>query len=111
MLKLLVEQRQLIINDHDTIHELSRFSKKGVSYEAEAGCNDDLVMGLVLFAWMTDQQYFRELTDINTLMKLRDKTEEELENDLVPFGFMDDGQPDDDIIDLVRNPDRDLMFF
>jgi len=111
MLKLLVEQRQLIINDHDTIHELSRFSKKGVSYEAEAGCNDDLVMGLVLFAWMTDQQYFRELTDINTLMKLRDKTEEELENDLVPFGFMDDGQPDDEILDLVRNPNRDMMFF
>jgi hypothetical protein len=68
-------------------------------------------MGLVLFAWMTDQQYFRELTDINTLMKLRDKTEEELENDLVPFGFMDDGQPDDEILDLVRNPNRDMMFF
>jgi len=111
MLKLLIEQRQLIINDHDTIHELSRFSKKGISYEAEQGCNDDLVTGLVLFAWMTDQQYFRELTDINTLMKLRDKTEEELENDLVPFGFMDDGQPDDDIIDLVRNPNREFMFF
>jgi len=111
MLKLLVEQRQLIINDHDTINELSRFSKKGISYEAETGCNDDLVMGLVLFSWMTDQQYFKELTDINTLMKLRDKTEEELENDLVPFGFMDDGHPHDEIIDLISNPDRDLMFF
>lgn len=111
MLKLLVEQRQLIINDHNTIHELSRFSKKGVSYEAEPGANDDLVMGLVLFAWMSDQQYFKDLTDINTLQKLRDKTDEELENDLVPFGFMDDGQPEDDIIDLTVAPSREFQFF
>ncbi len=111
MLKLLIEQRQLIINDHNTIHELSRFSKKGTSYEAEPGSNDDLVMGLVLFAWMSDQQYFKDLTDINTLQKLRDKTDEELENDLVPFGFMDDGQPDDDVIDLTVTPSREFQFF
>lgn len=102
MLKLLIEQRQLIINDHNTIHELSRFSKKGTSYEAETGSNDDLVMCLVLFAWMSDQQYFKELTDINTLNILRDKTDEELENELTPFGFMDDGHPEDDVIDLTQ---------
>jgi hypothetical protein len=111
MLKLLIEQRQLIINDHNTIHELSRFSRKGTSYEAEPGCNDDLVMGLVLFAWMTDQQYFKDLTDINTLMKLRDKTEEELENDLLPFGFIETGHPEDDIIDLTVTPRREFQFF
>lgn len=103
MLKLLIEQRQLIINDHNTIHELSRFSKKGTSYEAETGCNDDLVMCLVLFAWMSDQQYFKELTDINTLNILRDKTDEELENELTPFGFMDDGHPEEDVIDLTQS--------
>lgn len=111
MLKLLIEQRQLIINDHDTIFELSRFSKKGTSYEAEQGCHDDLVMSLVLFGWMSDQQYFKDLTDINTLMKLRDKTDEELDHDLLPSGFMEDGHPEEDIIDLVQNPDRDMMFF
>lgn len=102
MLKLLIEQQQLIINDHNTIHELSRFSKKGTSYEAESGCNDDLVMCLVLFAWMSDQQYFKELTDINTLNILRDKTDEELESELTPFGFMDDGHPEEDVIDLTQ---------
>jgi len=102
MLKLLIEQRQLIINDHATIHELSRFSRKGTSYEAESGCNDDLVMCLVLFAWMSDQQYFKELTDINTLNLLRDKTDSQLEDELVPFGFHDEGHPDDDIIDLTQ---------
>ncbi len=110
MLKLLVEQRQLIINDYNTIYELSRFSRKGVSYEAEPGCNDDLVMGLVLFAWMSDQQYFKDLTDINTLMKLRDKTEEELQQDLMDF-FCDDGRPDEDVIDLVQTPHREFQFF
>lgn len=104
MLKLLVEQYQLIINDHDTIHELSRFSKKGSSYEAESGAHDDLVMCLVLFAWMSDQQYFKDLTNINTLMKLRDKSEEDMENDLLPFGFIETGHEDSEVIDLVETP-------
>ena len=107
MLKLLVEQRQLIINDHDTIYELSTFSKKGSSYEAEPGCHDDLAMSLVLFAWMSDQQYFKDLTDINTLQKLRDKNEEEWQTELDDF-FMDDGNEDMDrdegVLDLVSNP-------
>ena len=104
MLKLLVEQYQLIINDHDTIHELSRFSKKGSSYEAESGAHDDLVMCLVLFAWMSDQQYFKDLTNINTLMKLRDKSEEDMENALLPFGFCETGHDEPDVIDLVETP-------
>lgn len=74
---------------------MSTFSRKGVSYEAEEGKHDDLVMGLVLFAWLSDQQYFKELTDINTLAKLREKTEEDMMEDLAPFGFYDDGhQPE-----------------
>jgi hypothetical protein len=92
LLKLLVEQYQLIINDFDTIHELSRFSRKGNSYEAEPGAHDDMVMPLVIFSWLTDQQYFKDITDINTLLRLRDKTDEEIENALAGFGFMDDGR-------------------
>jgi hypothetical protein len=88
-LKLLIEQRQLIINDHDTIGELSTFSLKGKQYQAEPGKHDDLVMGLVFFAWMTNQMFFKEYTDINTLLRLREKTDEELESDLTPFGFVD----------------------
>jgi len=87
MLKMLIEQDQLIISDFQTINELSTFSRKGISYEAESGCHDDLVMGLVLFAWMTDQLFFREITDINTLDKLRSRNEEELMESLLPIGF------------------------
>jgi hypothetical protein len=91
MLKLLLEQNQLLITDFDTIQELSRFSKKGNSYEAESGAHDDLVMNLVIFAWLTSQAYFKEITDINTLHKLREKTEEQIQDDLLPFGFIDNG--------------------
>jgi hypothetical protein len=93
LLKLLVEQDQLIIHDHDTISELSTFSRKRNSYEAESGCHDDLAMCLVLFAWFTEQNYFKMLTDINTLMKLREKTVSEVEDDLMPFGFVSNHDP------------------
>lgn len=96
LLKLLIEQNQLIINDFSTIEELSRFSRKGKSYEAEEGAHDDLVMGLVLFAWLSEQQYFKDYTNINTLMKLREKSEEEIMSDLLPFGFRDSGDEEID---------------
>jgi hypothetical protein len=94
MLKLLIEQNQFVVNDFHTINELSTFSRKGNSYEAEPGKHDDLVMCLVLFAWLSEQQYFKDYTNINTLMSLRDKNEEDMENDLAPFGFVFDGRED-----------------
>jgi len=91
MLKLLIEQNQLLLHDYETIHELSTFSKKNASYEAESGCNDDLVICLVLFSWLTEQKFFKDLTDINTLLKLKEKSFEDLNDDMLPFGFIDDG--------------------
>ena len=106
ILKLLIEQNQLIINDFNTINELSTFSKTGKSYEALSGKNDDLGMCLVLFAWLSDQSYFREYTDINTLSSLREKTEEDIEQDVAPFGFILDGREDfyDETFEQI-NPD------
>ena len=106
ILKLLIEQQQLIVNDFDTINELSTFTRKNNSYEAEPGCHDDLVMGLVLFAWLSDQQYFKELTDIHTLKNLREKSEEEMMEDLLPFGIIDDGRPEDG--EVIEIPDYDF---
>ena len=100
ILKLLIEQDQLILNDFATIQEMSTFSRKGVSYEAESGCHDDLVMCLVLFAWVSDQQYFKEMTDIHTLRALRARNEEEMMEDLLPFGFHDDGMPDENVVNV-----------
>ena len=109
ILKLLIEQNQLIINDFHTIEELSTFSRKGQSYEAEEGKNDDMVMPLVLFAWLSDQQYFKDYTNINTLIKLRERTEEDIMNDLTPFGFVDDGR-NAYVEDLDLPPSGNWMF-
>jgi len=92
MIKLLVEQNQLIINDFETIREMSTFSQKGTSYEAEPGNHDDLMMCLVLFGWLSNQRFFKELTDINTVINLKEMNEEKVFSELVPFGMIDDGQ-------------------
>jgi hypothetical protein len=94
MLKVLIEQNQLVVYDFSTLNELSTFSKKRNSYEAEPGKHDDLVMCLVLFAWLSDQQYFKDHTDINTLSSLREKTADDMEQDLAPFGFLMNGRED-----------------
>jgi len=104
ILKLLIEQNQLVINDFHTIEELATFSRKGQSYEAEEGKHDDMVMPLVLFGWLSDQQYFKDITDINTLMKLREKSDEDIMNDLSPFGFVVNGMEDEyEMLDLPRS--------
>lgn len=104
LLKLLIEQNQLIIHDYDTIMELSTFSKKGNSYEAEKGCYDDTVMCLVIFAWLTDQQWFKDYTDINTLVNLREMAPDDINEEIMPFGFVDNGYNEDlePIIDLTE---------
>ena len=103
VVKMLIEQDQLVINDFDTINELSTFSKKANSFEAESGCHDDMVMCLVLFAWLSDQKYFREITDINTLAKLREKTNDDLDAEMFSFGFIETGHDEPLIIEVSGN--------
>lgn len=88
MLKLLIEQKQLIINDKHTIDELKTFSKKKNSYEAEEGKHDDLVMGLVLFAWLTLQEYFKEITDVDINQSLKEFKDQDVEDYVSGLGIM-----------------------
>lgn len=91
--KLLIEQDKLILNDGETIFEFSTFSRGDKkTYEAEEGKHDDLVMGIILFGWLSDQAFFQELNNVNTLAALREKTHTQLMDDLSPFGFIDDGK-------------------
>lgn len=110
ILKLLIEQDKLIVNDADTIYELSTFSRKKKSYEAEPGKHDDLVVGLFLFGWLTEQPYFRELSDINTLAKLREKTEEQIMEELTPFGFIVNHQDDDMALEVEATETDNWLF-
>jgi hypothetical protein len=70
---------------------LNTFVSKAQSYEAESGAHDDLVMCLVLFSWMTSQKYFRELTNMDFRKKLEEFNREMIDEELTPFGFIDDG--------------------
>ena len=89
VLKTLIENNKLIIEDYNTINELSRFALKGSSYEAEDG-NDDLVMCHVLFAWMSTQDYFKEVTSGDIRLNLYNEQQKMLEESMLPFGIIDD---------------------
>jgi len=111
VLKLLVEQNQVIINDFNTIKELSTFSKKGTSWEAETGSHDDLVMCLVLFSWLSNQKFFKELTDINTISQLRDMNDEQVLNELTPFGIIDNGMDQYEEAPVVSTKGDSFLMF
>ena len=96
-LKQLVEDNKLIVEDYDCINELSTFIVKGSSFEADVGCSDDLVACMFIFGWTTDQQYFKELTDHNIRQQMYREQQDQLEQDMAPFGFVVDGLEDENI--------------
>jgi hypothetical protein len=90
-LKTLIEGDKLDIKDYDTISELTTFIQKSNSFEAEDGCNDDLAMCLVIFAWLIAQPYFKEMTDNDVRKRLYEEQKNQIEQDMAPFGFISDG--------------------
>ena len=100
-LKQMIEDSKLIVEDYDCINELSTFIVRGNSFEADDGCNDDLVACLFIFAWMTDQQYFKELTDSDIRKTMMREQQDALEQDMAPFGFIIDGLEDENIGEVV----------
>ena len=70
-LKDLIETDQLIVTDLETLTELTTFVSKGESYEAKKGKHDDLAMTLVIFAWLTSQPYFHDVTGVESSSTLR----------------------------------------
>lgn len=95
VLKNLVEQDKLVLEDYDILNELMSFVSKAQSYAAEDGHTDDLVMSLVLFAWLSRQPYFKELTNLDTRLALFKNEIKQLEEDLAPFGFISTYEDDD----------------
>ena len=96
-LKQLVEDNKIIIEDFDTINELSTFIVKGSSFEADDGCNDDMVACCFIFGWVTDQTYFKELTDNDIRQQMYKEQQNQLEQDMAPFGFVVNGLEDENI--------------
>ena len=97
-LKTMIEEDKLIFNDYEVISELTTFIQKHNSFEAEEGCNDDLAMCLVIYAWLVAQDYFKELTDQDVRKRLYQEQKEQIEADMAPFGFISDGLDDESFV-------------
>ena len=100
-LKQMVEDNKLIVEDLEIITELSTFIVKGQSFEADEGCNDDLVACLFMFSWATDQQYFKELSDQDIRATMMKEQQDMLDQDMAPFGFILDGLEEENIGNMV----------
>ena len=103
-LKTMIEDNKLLTCDYEIISELTTFAQKHNSFEAEDGCNDDLAMCLVIFAWLVAQDYFKEMTDNDIRKRMYEEQKNQIEQDMAPFGFINDGL--DDTVTVDANGDR-----
>ncbi len=98
-LKALVEEKKLEFCDFNIVQELTTFISRNNSYAAEDGCNDDLAMCMVIFAWCVAQDYFREMTDNDVRKEIYSDKEGQIEQDMAPFGFISSMDDDDSFVD------------
>lgn len=95
-LKDLIEQNQLLVHDKETINELTTFVMKGTSYAASGTNHDDMVMSLVVFAWLSSTDFFKSLTDINIREEMFEKQMKEMQEELAPIGVLGSNDPSND---------------
>jgi hypothetical protein len=104
-IKTMIEKDKILLNDYQVINEFSTFVQKGTSYQADDGAHDDLVMCLVLFAWATNQSFFKDLTDTDFRKQLLESKSQLITDDVLPFGFIDDGNDENEnIINIQDTP-------
>ena len=99
VLKSLVENDKLIIEDVDMVNEMITFVAKGQSFEADEGHNDDLAMCLVLFGWLTRQDYFKNLTNLDIRTDIYNEEMQRIEEEILPFGFLSTEDNTDTYVD------------
>ena len=102
-LKTLIEDDKLLVKDYNIVSELTTFIQVKQSFEADEGYNDDLVMCLVIFAWLVQQEYFKEMTDQDIRRRIYEEQKNAIEQDMAPFGFIDDGLEQEQIVDDTGN--------
>jgi hypothetical protein len=83
--KSLMEEHKLLVFDADIISEISTFVEKGNTYQADEGYNDDCVMCMVLFGWLSTMPFFKELVDVNTREGLYKQEMQSITQNLTPF--------------------------
>jgi len=107
-LKQIMESKKIKIVDADTIDELSTFEVRGNSFAASSGNHDDIVMTLVSFGYFVSTQFFADMTDINLREFLYKKKMREIEDDMVPFGVIDNGMSS--VADELQLPQKGGWF-
>ena len=100
-LKTMMEDDKLLTCDYEIISELTTFAQKHNSFEAEEGCNDDLAMCLVIFAWLVAQDYFKEMSDNDIRKRIYEEQKNQIEQDMAPIGFVQTGLEDGSFTDKV----------
>ena len=100
-IKDIIENHKLDIHDENTIMEISTFVSKGLSFEASDGNHDDLMMNLVMFGYFVSSQSFGNIADIDFRTMLFDQRMKEIEDDIPPFGIIDDGTSYSTEVDLT----------
>jgi hypothetical protein len=106
-LKSLVENNKLLVFDKDIISEFSTFVETKGTFKADEGYNDDLTMTLVLFSWASNDPVFKDLMNANNREALFKQQIINIEEELTPFGFINNGQPEELIPEVI---DGDLWF-
>jgi hypothetical protein len=108
-LKNLIETDKLVIEDFEIMKELTTFVQERIGqFSAESGSNDDLVMTLVMFAWLTLQPVFKELCNKELQKKLQEQQLQRVDSEVIPFGIINDGRHDE--IRAVNMGDGNLWF-
>ena len=104
--KSLIEENKLLITDIDTIAEISTFIETRGTYRADEGYHDDLIMTLVLFGWLTTNPYFKDLNNVNMREIMYESHIKQIEDELTPFGFYDNGDTFEDQMALTIQENR-----
>ena len=91
IMKMLFDQNKILINDEETNKELLNFVASGDSFGARPGFHDDLAMTLVLFSWLTTDMFFKDMSPLDTFEMLKNRSDEDWDSELLPFGFTDFG--------------------
>ena len=99
-LKSLIEEQKFLLFDAECISELSTFVERSGTFAADEGYHDDLAMCMVLFAWLSTNTFFKDLTNVDIRDNLYNSQMRMIENDLTPFGLVVDGhEPEAEVMD------------
>ena len=103
----MIEQNQIILHDYKIIKQLSTYVVDGTTYNAEEGHHDDLVMCLIIFGWLSNQSFFKDMSETDVRNALVEGSSSLLDDDMTPFGWQDDGT-DEEGSDFSVDPFYDM---